>query len=259
MAAAASKIPSIAFHDVTTIHRRGCACKMTPTYQVTSTPEGERTRMIHEYSTMMLVHQTKDGRIKNSLRLGPLHHELEIDSLVLSRSGASNILLSKVSFDCLIVDASGQEKRAYVHFDLRIPGTNAKGKTVLSSDMMAEMYGGKENLYAALKFFYQLGRSTANPSKHKHGHCPDYNPETSKHDQYILHTEQILAAYLALPKAAQMLFNRLTTEVRTLYPDASSIKIYNMGLHMHSTKTCCAPCEFVLVGLMQANKGLKLL
>ena len=29
-----------------------------------------------------------------------------------------------------------------------------------------------------------------------------------------------------------------------------------MGLHMHSTKTCCAPCEYTLVGLMNDREGL---
>lgn len=50
--------------------------------------------------------------------------------------------------------------------------------------------------------------------------------------------------------------NRLRTEIRAKYAGASSAKVYNMGLHMHSTKTCCGPCEYSLVGLMSQREQL---
>jgi len=59
-----------------------------------------------------------------------------------------------------------------------------------------------------------------------------------------------LVAYLALPQASETLANRLRCEIRNKFPDVASVKMYNMGLHMHSTKTCCAPCEYSLLGLM---------
>ncbi|MES2273196.1 MAG: hypothetical protein V4487_03295, partial [Chlamydiota bacterium] len=59
-----------------------------------------------------------------------------------------------------------------------------------------------------------------------------------------------------LPSASAMLCNYLRTEIRGTYPQATSLKIYNMGLHMHSTKTCCAPCEYTLLGLMNDRVGL---
>ncbi len=120
--------------------------------------------------------------------------------------------------------------------------------------MIEKAYGSKSNLYQAIKHFYHVGRSLANPHNKKHGHVPDYDPKTSKHDQYIRHTEQFLVAYLALPEAAQMLYEHLFGAIRAKYSDAKTAKVYNMGLHMHSTKTCCAPCEYTLLGLMNKRK-----
>ena len=117
---------------------------------------------------------------------------------------------------------------------------------------MVEKYGNKQ-IYQTLRHFYYLGRNVANPEDDKHGHQPDYDHTTSRHDQYILHTEQMLVAYLALPEAATMLVNRLRIAIRGEYPDVVAVKTYNMGLHMHLTKTCCAPCEYSLIGLMNKN------
>lgn len=243
----------------------GCPSRLAPIYQVSTLPVGERTKLIHQFTTMSLVHQTKTGQIKNSLPLGNIHHELEIASLALDNSGASNILLSKVSFDCLITctpdpDAGDAKKqyRDYLSFDLRIPGTNADQEAVFSYDMIEKAYGGKANLYAAIKHFYLLGRATVNAGNHKHGHFPDYDPLSSKHDQYIRHTEQLLVAYLALPEAAEMLRNRLRAEIRGKYPNAIEVKDYNMGVHTRSTKRCCGPCEYAFIGLMNEQTGFQL-
>ena len=234
--------------------RKGCPSQMTPTYQTSSLPEGERTELIREYTTMRLVHQGKDGTIKNALPLKKIHDQLELNSLSLQGSGSSNILLSTVSFDCLITDASGKERREYIHLNLRIPGANTKQEAVFTYDKVEKAYRGKQNLYNALQHFYMLGRSKANPENDPHGHQPAYDPTTSKHDQYIRHTEQLLAAYLALPESAEMLSNQLRTVIRAKDYRATSAKVYNMGLHMHSTKTCCAPCEYTLVGLMNEKQ-----
>ncbi|OGN54688.1 MAG: hypothetical protein A2098_00730 [Chlamydiae bacterium GWF2_49_8] len=251
--AAASAISNKEYLIPLSISRRGCPCALTPTYRISTTTEQKRTELVHQFTTMRLVHQAKDGEIKNSLDLDRIHHELEIDSLLLQGSGASNILLCKMSFDCLIRDSSGKEQRDYLTFDLRIPGTNAED--VFSYDLIVNAYGTQAKLYEALKYFYSLGRSIDNLKEYKHGHSPEYDASTSKHDQYIRHTEQLLVAYLALPQAAKMLSNRLRIEIRGKYPYASAVKVYNVGLHMHSTKTCCAPCEYSLLGLMNKFKG----
>jgi hypothetical protein len=248
-------VRSINHYSPIEVTREGCPSKMTPTYQVVFKKKKEK--IIHEVSTMRLAHQT-NGKTKNSLSLGPIHHQLELDSFAISKSGASNILLSTLSFDCLISDHSGNKYWDYVVFDLRIPGINLKKDALFLYDTVEAAYGSKANLYAALGHFYQLGRSEVNACDHKHGHCPSYDPSSSKHDQYIRHTEQYLVAYLALPKAAAMLSNRLRTEIRGKYANAASVTIFNMGLHMHSTKTCCAPCEYCLIGLMNDRKGIKL-
>lgn len=237
------------------VHRKGCPSQMTPIYQVTSIPNGSRTQLINKYTTMRLVHKTKDGVIKNSLSLEKIHNELEICSLNHQFSGASNILLTKVSVDCLVTKNKGQKIREYLTFDLRIPGANTDDQSVFLYDVVEKMYGDKPNLYAALKHFHDLGRSIINPQDHTHGHKVDYNPSSPKHDQYIRHTEQFIVAYLALPEAAEMLCNYLRVAVQSKHPGAPGVKVYNMGLHMHSTKLCCGPCESALIGLMNKTKA----
>jgi hypothetical protein len=234
----------------TEINRRGCSCFKTPFYQVSSLPHGARIPHIHNYTTMQLIHKSSLGEVKNTLALDSIHKELEEAALLLDNSGASNILLSKLSFDCLITESDGTQTRDYIHFDLKIPGTGTTREPVFSYDMIESIYQSKERLYETLNYFYALGKSIANPQDHKHGHTPEYNPRDSKHDQYIRHTEQLLIAYLALPEASEMIRNRLRTAIRGKHPGATSVKLYNTGLHMHSTKTCCSPCEYSLIGLM---------
>jgi len=237
--------------------RQGCPSLPTPIYQTSTLPDGDRVKLIHNYTTMKLLHKSKLGQLKNSLSLDSIHHELEQAALVLHNSGSSNILLTKLSFDCLITNNSGEQCREYINFDLKIPGTGTERESVFSYDMIEKIYGSKASLYGTLRYFYNLGRSLGNPADHKHGHKPDYNPNDSKHDQYIRHTEQLLVAYLALPQASEMIRNRLRTTIRGKYPDSSAVKVYNTGIHMHSTKTCCGPCEYALIGLMndRSNRG----
>src|ERR1700759_1834994 len=137
-AAAASSVVRATYvpHDSP---RAGCPCKLISTCQVSTTPEGERTKLIDEFTRMKLVHRAKNGREKSSLRLDLVHHELELDSLVLQRSGASNVLLAKVSFDCLVKGETG-EVRDYIVFDLKIPGMNTGGEGVFSFDAIAKAY-----------------------------------------------------------------------------------------------------------------------
>jgi hypothetical protein len=238
------------YFTVTDRDRKGCPCFKTPFYQVSSLPHGARKPLIHNYTTMQLLHKSRSGEVKNSLPLDSIHKELEQAALLLDNSGASNILLSKLSFNCFITQSDGTKIRDYIHFDLKIPGTGTESEPVFSYDMIESMYGSKKKLYKALNHFYTLGKSIVNPESDTHGHTPEYNPKDSKHDQYIRHTEQLLIAYLALPEASEMIRNRLTTTIRGKYSGATSVRLYNTGLHMHSTKTCCAPCEYSLIGLM---------
>ncbi len=236
--------------------RPGCPCCPTPTYQIIKAVPGQHPQKIHEYTTMTLAHQSKENDNKNLLPLKQIHHKLEASSLSLHQSGSSNILLSTISFNCLIKTSSDIAIREFIYFDLRIPGTNTEKEVVFSYDFVANAYGGKTALYAAIKKFYKLGRQTANSDNSRHGHNPKYDPAQSLHDQYIRHTEQMLVAYLALPEASEMLYRRLKVELRSKYADICKVKIYNIGLHMHSTKTCCGPCEYTLVGLMNAHEAI---
>lgn len=236
---------------------RGCPCQLTSIFRDSSIPVGDRTQVVNEYTSMVLRHLSKTNQIKNTLPLAPIHHQLEIESLSLYGSGASNILLSKVSFDCLIIDSSGEERRDYITFDLKIPGANNAQEPVFTLENIRKKYGSVANLYAALKHFFLLGRSCANPTNKKHGNEPAYDSRIATDDRFIRHTEQFLVAYLALPEAAQMLAKRLIAEIRAKYTEAAEIKVYNMGLHMHSTKTCCPVCEYCLIGLMNERQEVR--
>lgn len=51
-----------------------CPSRLTPFYRISTQPAGSRTKMIHKFTTMLLVHQTKKKEIKNSLSLSRIHH-----------------------------------------------------------------------------------------------------------------------------------------------------------------------------------------
>ncbi len=256
------------------LSRSCCPRLLPPLCEVTSQSEETRRDLTYKCATAILVHPTKENqhlippyeerklvdpttlpKFKNSLCLESIHKELEQAALPLQvPGGASNILVSKLSFDCFITNLLGEEERDYICFDLKIPGTGTEKNPVLSYEQVEGMYEGKENLYAALEYFYDLGRSTiTNGEDETHGHRPNYSGRDSSHDQFIRHTEQLLVAYLASEEASEMIKNRLRGEIRAKYSDAIAVKVYSIGLHMHSTKTCCAPCEYTLIGLMNAG------
>lgn len=167
-----------------------------------------------------------------------------------------NVLAAKMSAVVKVTTAEGHDVRSLISFNIKIPQLRKKldkDKTaeVFCYDDITALYGNTENLCVVMKNLYNLGRATANPSNAKHGHKPDYNPLTPGiHIQNERHTEQYLAAYLAHPDAAAMILARLRTEIRYQHPGSKAAKIYSMQLHMHSNKTCCACCEYSLVGLM---------
>jgi hypothetical protein len=229
------------------IARPGCPCVHTPSEDIT-TPRGT----VRKITTMALQHYgAPGGQPLNSLDLSGIHKKLEVASLQLQQTGSSNVLLTDVSFNCEIETPSGSY-RDFITFDLKIPESGAN-EGVFSSDMMRQAYGSKRDFFTNIEYFFLLGKQTANLGNNGHGVTPDYRKADATHDQYILHTEQSLVAYLATDKAALMLRNYLRAAIRGKYPDAISTKIHNLGLHMHSTKTCCAPCEYTLIGLMNSQ------
>lgn len=189
--------------------------------------------------------------MKNALALGPLHQELERAALELNGTGSSNILLAKVSFDCEMKTKAGEVFRKYIHFDLKIPGLdNDQHQGVLSYNFLEQLHGSKKKVYELIEAFYKSGRREVNRADEQHGIQPLYDGTKPAHDQYIRHTEQMLVAYLASEEGAQMLLNRLRATIRGNHQEVQAVKVYNIGLHLHSTKTCCAPCEYSLIGLM---------
>jgi hypothetical protein len=233
--------------------RAGCPRVLVPCYEQRPVPE--RPRLIVQRTLMRLSHTSKAGLVKKQLDLGGVHDELRVSSAAITLpGGAANIVLAKMSAEVQITLHDGSTVRDFVVFDLKIPGAVSG----ISYDYLRDLYKGRGNLYPVIKYFYKKGRALANPGGHKHGTEPGYDPRTTKHDQQILHSEQMLVAYLAHPDASEMLVERLRAEIRGHYPAAQAAKVYNMSLHMHSTKTCCAPCEYALLGLMNTPRGVNL-
>lgn len=204
-----------------------------------------------------LTRYSSKGDVKSTLSFKKTHKKLLASSHPLNNSGSSNILLTEVGCDCTIQTAS-DKLDTFVSFPLRIPGSGPGSSPLFFYDALASppYYQSKSTLYEAIEHFYCLGRSIANPRNTKHGHTPDYSGENPRQDQYVRHTEQFLVAYLALPEAAEGLLRRLVTEVRANHPLATSIKLHNLSLSLASTKTCCSPCEYTLLGLMNERDGI---
>ncbi len=236
--------------------RHGCPRELSPFCETATPIEGELNDLKQQITSMRLIHKTKENVFKKCLNLGLVHKDLRLNALTLFNSGSSNVILCKVSFDCLITQSSG-DIRDYITFDLKIPLEIKKNKEeiVFSFDFLEKLYGGKENLHTAMEYYYTLGRKISNPHNEKHGHEVDCDPRAPYQAATTRHTEQFLVAYLALPNAADMLLNRLRAEIRGTYPESTSVKVYNMGLHMHSTKTCCGACEYSMIGLMNDRIG----
>ena len=136
------------------INRSGCTSIMTPKYhEVFSSTDTRVKDIVKPFTTMKHVHKASDGTVKNSLSLKNIHHKLEINSLPLKHSGASNVLLSTISFNCLITKANGEEVRDFITFDLKIPGVNQDNNSVFSYDALLKAYGSKKGLYNALIIF----------------------------------------------------------------------------------------------------------
>ena len=232
------------FFNITSQPRHGCPCAHSPFLEFTTPQEDGRHRLKQQQTTLQLEHRSKTGEIKNCLHLGKLHHELHISSLSIMASGSANIVLASLSFDTLI-EQPDRTSRRFISFDLQIPQ-----EEVFSYAWIERIYGSKQKLYKVIGSLHDLGRRLTNPEDVTHGQRPSYAATSHYQDQLIRHTEQLLIAYLQLPGAAEMVGKRLISKIRSLEPGSTSAKIYNMTLHMHSTKTCCAPCEYTLVGWM---------
>ncbi|MCP5506042.1 MAG: hypothetical protein H7A38_04075 [Chlamydiales bacterium] len=234
------------YYQPSSTPRAGCPVQLTRCYsQPIEIPGARRTRD-HYYTAMKLADMVEETPIR-LLNLDKVHHDMETESLSLYGSGASNIVVAKLSFDCSIEIGETSERATFV-WDLKIPEVG----DILSFDFIKGKYNEYGiDPYKLLKYYYSLGKSIVNKDKNKHGHTPGYSSGESSQDQYIRHTEQMLVAYLALPDAAAMIRNYLRTEIRSKYhKQSTAARIYHMGIHMHSTKTCCAPCEYTLIGLM---------
>lgn len=229
------------------LQRNGCPAQLMDSYSKPIQLLNARHASNHYFTAMKLAEMI-NGKLFYLLNLDEVHHEMEIESLSLFGSGASNIVIAKLSFDCSIQVGETSERATFV-WDLKIPQVD---ESSLSYDFIKKKYDQYGiNPYDLLEYYYALGRHTVNKDNATHGHVPGYSSGNSSQDQYIRHTEQMLIAYLALPDAATMIRNYLRTEVRSKYHKRATVaRIYYMGIHMHSTKTCCAPCEYTLVGLM---------
>jgi hypothetical protein len=226
--------------------RAGCPCEVTNASE-------------HTYPNGAVRRVAEIALLDHTQRLIPLkeiHRDLESSHLPLHTSGSSNICLCRIGFNCQVNFIGGQMTTRYFSFDLKVPG-DSTNQGVFSSDMMMNSGGSapKQALYSAISFYHNNGRRIANPRNVTHGNRPNYTDiNTPLNDSFILHTEQMLVAYLDRPQAAQMLRNRLITHIRGEFPNATSATVHAIGIHLHQNKTCCGPCEYSLIGLMHSTQ-----
>lgn len=244
--------------------RAGCPCVLSHFYQ-THYRTADRRPLTHHFTSMTLVHFNENSQMESKLLLDKIHCELEIDAYPFLPLRVANVVLSKVTFECQIRKVS-KVVREYITFDLKIPSIPPDTQTVFTYNWVKRAYQdwgkstfgltvphrtlGLQILYGQLKRLYHLGRNLVNPDDRVHGNQPAYDHMLKNEHQYIRHSEQMLAAYLSLPEASELLYNRLKTTIRAKHADVVAVTVHNMALHIHSTKRCCSACEYVLIGLM---------
>lgn len=138
---------------------------------------------------------------------------------------------------------------------LFIPNGTGISKPTLNFDDISNL--AAKPPYEVLKSLYILGVEAVNGDGVKHGHDPCFDcPKDQGQAQYIKHTEQALAAFLCF-HGGEFLLNQLIDRLRknSITTIGSNIKIISVFLQLHSTKTPCAVCEYVLIGLQQTPGG----
>lgn len=256
----ANPIPTRTYLQPVPYPRAGCPCIITNASEQTYL-----NGTVRRVTEMVL-----QNHLGQDIPLNSLHRDLETSHLLLHNSGSENICLSRIGFSCEIILPQGPLVTSYpsvtryltvtpyLSFDLKIPGDRVN--VVFSSDLMLQAYQTQQALFAAIGQQHGVGHVIANPNNFTHGNTPDYvspNIGVPLNQSFVLHTEQMLVAYLARMDAAEMLKNRLKIFIRGEYGNAITAKVHAIGIHLNQNKTCCGPCEYSLIGLMQnTQQGL---
>ena len=243
------------FSTYSTSVKNRCRWKTTRLQQFSFVEKDEKERETrHQYDTMhlCLTHHSRKhpDQLKWSFDIDQLHNELaaNLNDLTIEQSG--NKALASLTFEIKLFN----NERTAITLPIKVPGFKTYTRTQAMHDVGSEL-----KFLNLLKLYYETGRSIARMAPGaKHGHEPDYAIDaSSSHQQYINHSEQALVAYLSTPYAANYFCTALRTAIRgqDIAPLGSEIKIYTIILHIHSTKTACGACEFVLTGLMNLTQA----
>lgn len=202
----------------------------------------------------LLTHRSrKTNRLKASLKLDEIHHQLREVSSQMGVQQTGNIVVAAISFE-IKINADGQSP-FFVTFPIKVPG-----KTIYSHSDAVSDIGTEEQTRNVLKELYSYGRRLHLDANQTHGHQPKY--DGSKGDaQYVNHSEQSMYAYLSTTDCANMLVQRLITTLRgkDLVAFGKQIKVYSATLHLHSSKTPCGACEYVMVGAQSHDSPIGLM
>lgn len=122
----------------------------------------------------------------------------------------------------------------------------------------ANEYCCEKEILDRLGNLYFNGRNYTNLNGNTHGKIPDYDLEKMHSRgaaQYITHSEQALYAYLSTKEASDMIAKVIRTKIRGKYLAKlhSKVKIYNINMHIHSQKSPCSSCEYIMVGSQVAH------
>lgn len=236
--------------------KKDCARKYVRTKEVADSSSPQNNNNAHHKTHVKFVHKSKNDAIKFQFSLDTSQHGLR-ETLNQLPHEDGNSIVANISFEIAIVDSTGNKKRDIITFPLKIPASlpaqcSTSRQTENSQDISYSYVKEKQSLQS-LGELYRHGLTVV--GGHSHGPAVDYSGKKRAQEQYIYHTEQILAAYLCKPEASTMLVNRLISEIRAKYSDldfGTTIKLYNSIISFHSNKTPCAPCEYVMVGLQNS-------
>lgn len=215
----------------------------------------------------MVIHDAaKNPRKRVELPIAPIHLRLSTAENWIRKEntaefGTQNLVAVDMSFEISWGNhtPNGNHRRDFITFPLRIPGKQFYTVSDAFVDQENDLVQRRETGVNPTNHTYRLMRERYtkghNITGHNYcGYAPKFvDVQTDK--QYTHHSEQALYTYLATQDGVKMLTNRLTTEIRGrgIASPGDTIKIYAVGLHIHSTKTPCGPCERSTVGVQNSQ------
>ena len=126
------------YKPVQSLNRDRCPCMLVPSYEIAEEKEDNCRKLITQYTTMRIVHFSKNQLMKNCLDLAPIHYDLFFHSIQVEQTGSSHLDYCKFSFNCMVSEREGGE-RANIVFDLKIPKTDSSD--CFGTDSVLNKYG----------------------------------------------------------------------------------------------------------------------